>query len=79
MNDAQWAHRNDPAWLHVLRHMAGLGGWVFDDYFDHSERMWPVRDELLKAGHIALGEHNNGPAYLLTDAGRAELAKREES
>jgi hypothetical protein len=60
---------NVPAWAHVLRHIAGNGGWVWADFFD-LDGYGPIRDELINLGFIEAAEHGQ-PAYELTDAGRA--------
>jgi hypothetical protein len=64
--------RLDPAWMHVLRHIAGNAGWVTTDYLD-GDSYAEVRDTLIAAGHIQSGSKGTLPVYELTAAGWAWL------
>jgi hypothetical protein len=75
MSDPSCAHRLDPAEVRELRHMAGLGGWVFADYF--SGNFEPIGRALLAAGYIKPGELDGAAIYETTEAGRAYLTEWE--
>jgi hypothetical protein len=67
--------RLDPAWTHVLRHIAGNAGWVTAGYLD-SDNYTAVRDQLIADGYIQSGSKGTLPVYELTDAGWAWLDAR---